>query len=86
MIPRFLTLILRIPTLIPRIPIIPFIPFPYSSFWFLQIAKNRNISRYQTTNLLKIRFFILVCKKGQKEDKSKFETKSLGIILTIIFM
>ena len=27
-----------------------------------------------------------ICKKGQKEDKSKFVTKSVGIIVTIIFM
>ena len=28
---------------------------------------------------------ILVCKKGLKEDKSEFVTKSVGIIVTIIF-
>ena len=28
----------------------------------------------------------LVCKEGQKEDKSEFVTKSVGIIVTIIFM
>ena len=48
--------------------------------------KNRNISRYQTTNLLKTRFLFLVGKEGQKEDKSKFVTKSVGIIVMIIFM
>ena len=29
---------------------------------------------------------VLVCKKEQKEDKSKFVTKSVGMIVTIIFM
>ena len=48
--------------------------------------KQKNISRYQTINLLKTRFLFWVCKKGQKEDKSKFVTKSVGIIVTIIFM
>ena len=43
------------------------------------------MSRCQTTNLLKIRFFFLVCKKGKNEDKSEFVTKSVGIIVTIIF-
>ena len=38
------------------------------------------------TNLLKIRFLFLVCKQEQEEDKSKFVTKSVGIIVTIIFM
>ena len=28
----------------------------------------------------------LVCKKGQKEDKGEFVTKSAGTIVTIIFM
>ena len=28
----------------------------------------------------------LICKKCQKEDKSKFVTKSIGIIVTIILM
>ena len=48
--------------------------------------KNRNISRYQTTDLLKTWFFFLVCKEGQKEDKNEFITKSVGIVITIIFM
>ena len=30
--------------------------------------------------------FVLVFKKGQKEDKGEFVTKSVGIIVTIIFM
>ena len=47
--------------------------------------KKTNISRYQTANLLKPWFLILVCKKGNKENKSKFGTKSVGIIVTIIF-
>ena len=29
---------------------------------------------------------VLICKKGKKEDKNKFGTKSLGIIATIVFM
>ena len=37
-------------------------------------------------NLLKTWFLFLVCRKGQKEDKSEFLTKSVGIIVTIIFM
>ena len=51
-----------------------------------RLAINRNISRYQTTNFLKTRFFFLVCKKGEKEYKSKFLTKCVGIIVAIIFM
>ena len=43
------------------------------------------MSRYHTINLLKTIFLFLDCKKGQKENKSKFVTKSVGIIVTIIF-
>ena len=50
----------------------------------LAINQNKNISRYQTTNLLKTRFLFLVINKGQKEDKSKFVTKFVGIIVTNI--
>ena len=49
-------------------------------------TKYKNISRYQTTNLQKTWFLFLVCKKGQKEDKNEFATKSVEIIVTIIFM
>ena len=49
-------------------------------------TKSRNVSCYQTTNLLKTRFLFLVCKKKQKEDKSEFVTKSVEIIVTIIFI
>ena len=49
-------------------------------------SKNRNIDRYQTTNLLKTLYLCLVCKKGQTEGKSEFGTKFVGIIVTIIFM
>ena len=42
-------------------------------------TKNRNVSRYQTTNLLKTKFLFLVRKKGQKAN-------SVGIIVTIISM
>ena len=49
--------------------------------------QKTNISHYQTINLLKNRFLFLICKNGQKEDKNKFVTKSVGIIIvTIIFM
>ena len=48
-------------------------------------TKSRNISRYQTTNLLKSWFLFWTCKKGRKEDKSKFVIKSVVIIVTIIF-
>ena len=48
--------------------------------------KNKTSCRYQTTNLLKTWLLFLVCKKGQSEDKSKFLTKSVGIIVMIIFM
>ena len=44
-------------------------------------AKNQNISPYQTTNLLKTWFSLLVCKKEQKEDKKEFITKSVEIIV-----
>ena len=54
----------------------------HDSLW----TRNRNISRYQITNLLKTWFLFLVCKKGQKKDKSKFVTKSVGIIVTTIFI
>ena len=50
------------------------------------LTKNRNVSYYQTTNLLKTRFLFLVSKKGEREDKRKFVTKFVGIIVTIIFM
>ena len=54
--------------------------------WSTTCYKQKtNIYCYQTTNL-KTRFLLLVCKKVQKEDKSKFVTKSVGIIVTIIFM
>ena len=49
-------------------------------------VKNTNITRYQTTNLLKTRFLFLACKKIEREDKSKFVTKFVGIIVAIIFM
>ena len=42
--------------------------------------KNRNISRYQTTNLVKTWFLFLICKKEQKQDKREFVTKSVGMI------
>ena len=48
--------------------------------------KNKNISRYQITMLLKTWFLFLVCKKEQKEDKSEFVTKFVGIIVAILFM
>ena len=35
-------------------------------------------------NLLKTWFLFLICKKGQKEDRNEFVTKSVGIIVTII--
>ena len=43
--------------------------------------QKTNIPRYHTTNLLKTRFWFLVCKKGQKEDKSKFATKYVELQL-----
>ena len=49
-------------------------------------TKNGNISRYQTPNLLKNWFLVLLCKKGQKENNIKFVTKSVGIIIMIIFI
>ena len=33
---------------------------------------------------MKNRFLLLVCKKGEKEDKNKFAAKFVGIIVTII--
>ena len=50
------------------------------------LTKNRNISRNQTNNLLKTWFLFLVCKKKQKEDNGEFVTKSVGMLVTIIFM
>lgn len=44
-------------------------------------AKNRNISPFQTTNLL-----LLVSNAGQKWNESKFAAKLEVIIDTIIFM
>ena len=38
-----------------------------------------------TTNLLKTWFLFLVCKKGQKEDKSEFVTKFVGILVKVFF-
>ena len=40
LIPRVLTVILRVPTLIPRVLIIPLIPFPDSPFRLLQAGKS----------------------------------------------
>ena len=48
--------------------------------------KNGNISRYQIPNLLKNWLLVLVCKKGQKENNIEFVTKSVGIIIMIIFI
>ena len=53
-----------------------------NSLW----TKNRNISRYQNTNLLKIWSLLLVFTKGQARDKSEFVTTFAGIIVTIIFV
>ena len=53
---------------------------------WLTIKKNRNISRYQASSLMKTWLLFLVCKKGQQERKSEFLTKSVGIIVKIIFM
>ena len=52
----------------------------------LLLTKNKNIFRYQTNKLLKTRSLFLVCKKGEKGGKSKFVTKFVEIIVTIIFM
>ena len=52
----------------------------------LALNRNRDISRYQTTSLLKTLLLFFVCKKGWREDKSEFVTKSVGIIVTDIFM
>ena len=45
--------------------------------------QKTNISHYQTTNLLKTRFLFLVFKKGKKEDKNRFVTKFVGIIVKL---
>ena len=50
------------------------------------LTKNKNISHYQTTNLLKTWSLLLVFKKGQKHNKTEFVTKSVEIIVTVIFM
>ena len=47
------------------------------------LTKNRNTFWYQTTNLLKTRSLFFVCKKGEKEDKSKFVTTFVGIIVRL---
>ena len=47
--------------------------------------KIRNISRYQTTNIVKTWFPFLVF-KTEKRDKNEFTTKFLGILVTITFM
>ena len=52
----------------------------------IRYKQKTNISRYQSTNLLKTWLLVLVCKKAQKEDKSEFATKSIGIIVMIIFI
>ena len=49
-------------------------------------ARYKQKTCYQTTNLLKTGCLLLVCKKEQKEDKCKFVTKSVGIIVRIILM
>ena len=45
--------------------------------------QKTNISHYQTTNLLKTRFLFLVFKKGKKENKNRFVTKFVGIIVKL---
>ena len=56
---------------------------------YLRLAIYKKVeifSRYQTTHLLKTYFLFLVCKKGQKQDKSEFIAESVGIIVAIILM
>ena len=56
-------------------------------FWSrarLVINKKQKYFSLLATNLLKTWFLFLICKKGQKEDKNEFVTKSVGIIVMII--
>ena len=56
-------------------------------FWSrarLVINKKQKYFSSRATNLLKTWFLFLIYKKGQKEDKNEFVTKSVGIIVTII--
>ena len=48
--------------------------------------KKRNISYYQTTNLLRTWILLFVFKKREKKDRNEFVTKSVEIIATLIFM
>ena len=50
------------------------------------LTKDRNISCYQTTNLLQIWFLFLVSTNRQKEDKSDFVTTFLRVVVKIIFI
>ena len=59
------------------------IPLKYSATCYKQ--KNRNISRYQTTNLMKIRFSFLVSAKGEKKDEREFVNKFVRTVVTIVF-
>ena len=51
----------------------------------LAITENRNISRHQTTNLLKIWFLVLVSTKRKERNKSEYVTKFVGILITLVF-
>ena len=64
-----------------------YFPYRISLFWRRgRLAINKHISRYQSTNLLRIWFLLLVSTEGQKRNKSKFATKFSKIIVTIIFI
>ena len=52
----------------------------------LTIFKNQRYFSLRDHQLPENLVFFSVCKKGQKEEKSKFVTKSVGIIVTIISM
>ena len=50
------------------------------------LTKKQKYFSLPDHQLLKTRFLFLVYKKGEKEDKSKFVTRFVGITVTIIFM
>ena len=58
----------------------------YRSRVRLAAKKNRNISCYQITKLLKMWFLLLVSTNRQTRYKTDFVTKFVGIIVTIFFI
>ena len=55
-------------------------------FGAIRYKQNRDNFRYQTINLLKMWFLLLVSSKEQKKDKSEFGIKLAEIIVPTILI